>query len=225
MARRKDFSDDTVFSIWSSSVSHAIDKKFYPQGRNIYLRRKRTSGTAITVVDKLRKVPADSVRLFLNVYLDGEEVYTELIRLYEKELIEARMYPDSFADGLYQFYMNTARHIRKNEEIDLFFGMIAFVEDQHIVDQSSDEYAVNAAFMDLLLQQSEFLKSNTLNCTSIVAGITTDGLTTLEIDDPYPKTDLPMYELEREREGRAHRSAELSGEQIQSAGISGHTLL
>lgn len=68
MAKRKDFSSSAVFEAWSGRFSQGINKKFYQQGTGIYIRRKRTSNTAVSVVNKLRKVPVDSVRLSLSVY-------------------------------------------------------------------------------------------------------------------------------------------------------------
>lgn len=52
--------------------------------------------------------------------------------------------------------------------------------------------------MDLLSEQTEFLRPNVFNYNQLIVGITTEG-DVLTINDPFPNLDLPVYELSKSR--------------------------
>ena len=183
VAKRRDFSNDDTFAQWATGYSHSIDKKYMPQGDRIYIRRRRTANSAVSIVEKMRTYKPDQIDL--NLTVDGLE--NPLVSLYQDKLREAAVNPLSFSDGLYQFYMNTSRHIKAEHIEELFIEIISYVDEHR-------ENDVFNAFMDLLLQQMEFLKTDTLNYNLMLAGFTTDGQP-IEIQDPLPAIDFPIYKL------------------------------
>ena len=183
MAKRRDFSQDAVYNAWAESYIYSIDKKYMPQGDRIYIRRKRTANSALAIIDKLRKFKPEDINI--NLTVDGYS--NPIVSLYQDKLREARLNPLSFADGLYQFYMNTGRRIKTDHVEGLFLEIIAYVDEHR-------EYEIFNAFMDLLMQQMEFLKSDTLDYNLLLAGFTTDG-EPIEIQDPLPRIDFPIYKL------------------------------
>lgn len=183
MAKRRDFSRDEDFNRWVESYIYSVDKKYIVQGDRIYIRRKRTANSAVAIVDKLRKFKPEDINI--NLTVDGYS--NPIVSLYQDKLREARLNPLSFSDGLYQFYMNTGRRIKADHLEGLFLEIIAYVDVHR-------EYEIFNAFMDLLMQQMEFLKSDTLDYNLLLAGFTTDG-EPIEIQDPLPRIDFPIYKL------------------------------
>lgn len=107
----------------------------------------------------------------------------------------AKMQPERLADQLYKMLRDLGKEIKKRDSgIKEFFLFMSLFEENAVV---SDKYkSIYLAYMDLLLEQSEFLKPNLYDKHHIVAGVTTKGdilLTT----DPFPDIDLPVYELTR----------------------------
>ena len=59
---------------------------------------------------------------------------------------------------------------------------------------SSEHRNIFLAYMDLLIEQTEFLRPAQFNNNQLIAGITTEG-EPLVIADPFPNIDLPNYEV------------------------------
>ena len=73
--------------------------------------------------------------------------------------------------------------------------MSIFAEAYHIFEEHRQIFL---AYMDLLSEQTEFLRPQPFNHNQLIAGITTEG-EILTIDDPFPNLDLPVYEYARSR--------------------------
>lgn len=169
-----------------------IDKKYY--GTPSYLSRKHVVNTMSSVLNNIENISFDDLTSD-NFFICREVGFQFFSEKYRGALEFAKMQPERLADQLYKMLRDLGKEIKKKDGcIEEFFLFMSLFEENAVV---SEKYkSLYLAYMDLLLEQSEFLKPNLYDKHHIVAGVTTEGdilLTT----DPFPDIDLPVYELTR----------------------------
>ena len=87
--------------------------------------------------------------------------------------------------------------------LNLFFGIgYMFFNVNPILSEatriSTEHREIFLAYLDLMSEQTEFLRPNMFNYNQLIVGITTEG-DVLTVNDPFPNLDLPVYELSKSR--------------------------
>ena len=169
-----------------------IDKKYY--GTPSYLSRKHVVNTMSSVLKNIDDISFADLALD-NFYICREVGFRYLSEKYRGALEFAKMQPERLADQLYKMLRDMGKEIRSREGgIEEFFLFMSLFEENASV--SEKYHNIYLAYMDLMLEQTEFLKPNLYDINHMVAGVTTDGEVLLT-KDPFPDIDLPVYELVR----------------------------
>lgn len=184
--------NEEVKKIIDASHRH-IDKKYADDPS--YVIRKRVANTAGDVIRIVNDIPFSE--LAAEVYIICDEVGFKFFSEKYRNVIEfAKLQPDRLCDQLYKYLRDIARQIKKDNLLqDFFMFMSIFTEAYHIFEEHRQIFL---AYMDLLSEQTEFLRPQPFNHNQLIAGITTEG-EILTIDDPFPNLDLPVYEYARSR--------------------------
>lgn len=120
---------------------------------------------------------------------------TEFNRIYQAQLELALIDEERFVKDLHKFYKDTAKKIIDENLYSTYFQFRSFFcLRRYTYNDTPRQRAVAEAYMDLLLQQGEYLRDD-LN--KVVAGITTDGEPIL-VDDHMPFLDSITFTLEHE---------------------------
>lgn len=168
-----------------------IDKKYY--GDPSYLLRKRVVNTCGNVLNKIEDIPFSELTTDM-FFICNEVGFKYFSEKYRSALEFAKLQPEKLADQLYKMLRDTAREIKKNGKVEDFFLFLSLFEENTNV--SEKYYELHLAYLDILMEQTEFLKPNIYDKNIMVAGVTTDG-DILTTKDPIPDIDLPVYELTR----------------------------
>ena len=170
-----------------------IDKKYADDPS--YVIRKRVANTAGDVIRIVNDIPFSE--LAAEVYIICDEVGFKFFSEKYRNVIEfAKLQSDKLCDQLYKYLRDIARQIKKDNLLqDFFMFMSIFAEAYHIFEEHRQIFL---AYMDLLSEQTEFLRPQPFNHNQLIAGITTEG-EILTIDDPFPNLDLLVYEYARSR--------------------------
>lgn len=172
-----------------------LNKKYWHRGIAIYTLHRRVFNTAVSVLEIIEKVSFES--LSLNLYfLIEDKGFSELAESYKRTIEIAKMQPEKFIVQLYEFFLKQANIIKKQNLYSQFFEFVSLLLGLCNVSNGSDEFKVYNAYLNLLLEQTEFLRGNKFEINKIVAGIDTRGQI-IEVDDPYPNLDVAAYELEQ----------------------------
>ena len=104
------------------------------------------------------------------------------------------MAPDDFVRGLHKFFNNAGRMILEEglqREFAEFLSLSFMVSDEIRANEGSqsERSRVSTAYVCLLLQQTQYLKSEKFNFDRCVCGISSSG-EYLEIPDIYPLSDV-----------------------------------
>ncbi len=169
-----------------------IDKKYY--GTPSYLLRKHVANTVGSVLEKIEHISFEDLTLD-SFFICHEVGFLYFSEKYRGALEFAKVQPEKLADQLYKMLRDIGRTVKKKPEgIENFFLFLSLFEENTTV---SEKYrGLYLAYMDLLMEQTEFLKPDIYDKYHIVAGVTTDG-DILITKDPIPDIDLPVYELTR----------------------------
>ena len=175
------------------TVHRRIDKKYSDDPS--YVIRKRVANTAGDVIKIVNDLSFSE--LATEVYLICDEVGYKFFSSKYRNVIEfAKLHPDKLCEQLYKYLRDIARQIKKENLLqDFFMFMSVFAEATRILTEHREIFL---AYMDLLSEQTEFLRPDFFNYNQLIAGITTDD-EILTINDPFPNLDLPVYELTKSR--------------------------
>lgn len=180
--------------LWSFKKHKALNKKLKGKGLAQYVLKKRTLNTACAVVQKISNISFLELTLSLYVLCKDTQA-NKLARKYESMLELAKANKETFADNLYQFFNDTARYIKENNLQDYFLSFVAFFNEKRTQEIEEPKKTVYFAYMDLLLEQTEFLREDKFKYNQIWAGFNPDGKS-ITVYDPFPSSDLPVYESE-----------------------------
>ena len=154
------------------------------------IRRKRTINTALMIKQHLANI--NFMDLTTNQYFTVDKSAMPFIRKYEFQMEGAALDIEKFTDGLDAFYTKMAQEIKKGDNLEIFMALFhAWDERFHKLNDSHTQVLVGSCYMDLLLQQMEYLSDSP---GYIICGITTDG-ELITCADAFPNVDLPNYNI------------------------------
>ena len=160
-----------------------------------YIIRKRVVNTATEVIRKINNLEFSD--LATDIYLICDEVGYKFFSSKYRNVIEfAKLHPEKLFDQLYKYLREIAREIKKENLLQEFFMFMSVLSEATRI--SKEHREIFLAYLDLLSEQTEFLRPNVFNYNQLIVGITTEG-DVLTINDPFPNLDLPVYELSKSR--------------------------
>lgn len=179
---------------WYTRHAKRLDKKYYTKGESIYVLHRRTLQTAKSIIDLINDIPADD--LYLELYmLVKDKDFGNFVGRYQYVLEMAKEKPDIFAAQLYEFYVNMASKIKKNNYYLRFFEFMSYFQNEDMRVMDKKQQLVYRAYVNLLMNQTEFLRKNKFDLNKMVAGVTTKG-ELIEVDDICPSLDFCVHEIE-----------------------------
>lgn len=179
---------------WYTRHAKRLDKKYYTKGESIYVLHRRTLQTAKSIIDLINDIPADD--LYLELYmLVKDKDFGNFVGRYQYVLEMAKEKPDVFAEQLYEFYVNMASTIKKNNYYLRFFEFMSYFQNEDMRVMDKKQQLVYRAYVNLLMNQTEFLRKNKFDLNKMVAGVTTKG-ELIEVDDICPGLDFCVHEIE-----------------------------
>ena len=168
---------------------------------------ERTFNTACLVLKAVHSMPFSQLTrglFFLCKALPSKDLAHE----FEAQLELAGANPERFVFGLHPFYNDFIAKIRRENRFSELFGFIGSVVRICIENPSLVDACVMDAYMNLLLQVTEYLRPNKLNLESFVYGISTDGeLLTGPV--PHAFSDVPGIQLRRMETLRCSQAASI----------------
>lgn len=147
-----------------AEASHRrIDKKFADDPS--YVIRKRVVNAATEVIHKINNL--DFNNLATDIYLICDEVGYKFFSSKYRNVIEfAKLHPEKLFDQLYKYLRDIAREIKKENLLQEFFMFMSVLsEATHI---SLEHREIFLAYLDLLSEQTEFLRPNVFSVCSII---------------------------------------------------------
>ena len=184
---------DKEMQKWQEQQCRRIIRKYWNQGMPIFVRQHRTLNTALKIVARLSDIAF--VDVSLNLYFlcsDGSD-YSDFCHKYESMIELAKSNKDTFVQQLHHFYTQTALYIEKNCYYQMFFDFLSYFINRQHDDMSSIPFEVYSSYMDILLQQVEYLRPDKMNFNQLVVGIKSNGSGLLTAPDPMPNLDIPHY--------------------------------
>lgn len=166
-----------------------VDKKYY--GTPTYILRKHVINTMSAVLEKIENISFENLATD-NFFICNEIGFKYFSEKYRSALEFAKVQPERLADQLYKMLRDLGKSLKKNNQVEEFFLFLSLFEENEAI--SEKYHGLYLAYMDLLLEQTEFLKPNPFDKNNIVAGVTTNG-DILITKDPFPDIDTPVYEL------------------------------
>ena len=170
-------------------------ERFYKQFKTTPVLMRRALATALAIKNHLENVDFGELT-FTAFGVCSESTYKDLIRPFEQQLELAKIKEEEFVTHLHDFYQSTAKRIDKVS----FFELAAFVFERvleiPLSEREDKKYHVYCAYLDLIIQMSEYLHPNQSDYNEQVVGIKTDGKLICQ-QEPFPNLDIPMYEIER----------------------------
>ena len=171
-----------------------LDKKYYVKGESIYVLHRRTLQTAKSIIELINDISADD--LYLELYmLVKDKDFGNFVGRYQYVLEMAKEKPDIFVDQLYEFYVSMASTIKKNNYYQRFFEFLSYFQNEDMRVMETRQQLVYRAYVNLLMNQTEFIRKNKFDLNKMVAGVTTKG-ELIEVDDICPSLDFCVHEIE-----------------------------
>lgn len=149
------------------------------------IKKTNTKSTAKVVLENLENVKVEDVLMNLYIKTDSENA-KQFIKLYEQQMVLAIMDKDKFKSELYNFYMQTAKYIKKNNLYSDFLLLFHNVYKTKYFDRGGDYSNIQIAYMSLLVEQFCYLSSYKQR----LVGVSTKGKP-IYIPEPYLYMDYP----------------------------------
>ena len=170
-----------------------FDRKSASMPGPMKILQRRTLGTALQVIENVYDIPFE--KMTTANYFFCKDIRTEkFTRLYESQIDLAGMAPDDFVRGLHKFFNYAGRMILEEglqREFAEFLSLSFMVSDEIRANEGSqsERSRVSTAYVCLLLQQTQYMKSEKFYFDRCVCGISSSG-EYLEIPDIYPLSDV-----------------------------------
>ncbi|MEG1723767.1 MAG: hypothetical protein RR313_00095 [Anaerovoracaceae bacterium] len=173
-----------------------LDRKLQDKPLPMQVMQRRSMNTATTILIGLQDVPFDKLSCSLYFYCKDIKM-NQFTHYYESQLELAGANPERFAFGLHKFYNDVSHKIKKENLYEEFFEFLSLCTKSRFTARGKNvDVVVLNLYMDLLLQNLEYLRPNKFDFTSIVVGLKTTG-EIITATDIYPTLDMPGYEIER----------------------------
>lgn len=183
-------------------ISEQYKKRYLKQiaakPKPAWIQARRTFSTAVAILACLEDIPYETLVRSIYVYCKNNSL-NWLTREYEKQIELAGANPERFVFQLHKFYNDISRKIRKQKlytELMDFMGL--YVELSYTRTPEVNPAVVNA-YVNLLMQTTEYIRPSKFNFAQSIIGVTTDGQP-ICIAQLHPDWDLPSYEIEETME-------------------------
>ena len=168
-----------------------LNKKYKNKGLAIYTIRRRVFNSAMSILALIEPIPFADLSWDLYFLIENTD-FSVLANGYKGVLETAKVQPKKFIQQLYEFYRKTGKKIKEQGLTRQFFTflslLMSYSDDDLIKRERPIEHNVYVAYLNLLLEQAEFLRSNIFDHDKVVAGIDTHG-NVMEITDFAPNAD------------------------------------
>ena len=170
-----------------------LNKKYMNKGWSIYVPRRRVFNSAYVILEYIEKIPFEMLTLDL-YFLIADKGFEKVANDYKMAIEIAKTQPEKFMSELYDFYKKEAKYIKDNGLTEKYLEFVSMLQVQ--VEKDPDKRAIYYAFIQILLDQTPFLKKDVLDYNQVPVGISTDGKI-IEAVDLHPNFDIPVYEIEK----------------------------
>lgn len=178
--------------IWNHYYKKLLKRQ---AGKSLDMRilLNRTFGTAVSICARVQDISKEALNTNLDTFIQGIEP-NDIAKLFCEQIKLAKSNPDNFVFGLHGFYNDLMRTICEADRYrDLaHFMMIASEQYYNLKDRFPLD--LRAAYLDMVLQTTEYFKPGKLDLKINTYGISTSGKL-LTGSCPYPYSDLPSMEL------------------------------
>lgn len=170
-----------------------LNKKYLSKGWPIYVPRRRVFNSAYAILEYIEKIPFEKLTLDL-YFLISDRGFEKVANDYKMAIEIAKTQHEKFLFDLYDFYKKEAKYIKENGLIEKYLEFVSTLQVQ--VEKDPDKRAIYYSFIQILLDQTPFLKKDVLDYNQVPVGISTDGKI-IEMTDLHPNFDIPVYEIEK----------------------------
>lgn len=172
----------------------------------------RAFNSAIAILDLLHGIDFSKVTTSLFFYTKDIKMQ-DMTREYEAEIELAAIDPEKFAFGLHKFYTKMEKKIRKQDLYSEFFELhskcfrlnVSLREAETLESDEDIRTNVSLAFINLLMQQTDYLRPSKFDLNVRVYGRKTTG-EILTITDPIASLDSAELLFEEMAESGKYRS-------------------
>lgn len=179
------------FSWWKK-----LNKKIEGKPQPVQVLQKRTMNTAIATLEDLINVPFSELSMSLYFYCQDLQM-TQFTKLYESQVELAGANPEKFVFQLHSFFNEISTKIKKENLYQDFFEFSYLCSRVRLSPNlyRSINSKVIMAYLNLLLQTTEYLRPSKFDFSKNIVGISTVG-EVLTINDPFPLLDMGGYDLQ-----------------------------
>lgn len=170
-----------------------MDKKMRGKPQVVKIIMSRTFGSSMMILQCLRNISFGELTFALYDFCTDLE-FKEIVRLYDAELELAGINPEKFIFDLHPFYSKISNKIRKESKYREFAEFMGMVIRLHNEKKKVYNEQVVGAYLDLVYQTLEYLRTDKFDLTTFPYGVSTEGELLI---GPYPMaySDLPIIEF------------------------------
>ena len=174
-----------------------LEKRLVKKPEESKQLQRRTLHSALAVLRCLKDVPfSDFSRTLYFLCVDSKT--DEFTRYYEAQLELALIDEEKFVKNLHKFYSEMSKRIRDEDLFSRFFQFMSFFcIKRYNYNATTVHRAVSDSYVNLLLQQTEYLRPEKYNLKQRVMGLSTKGELILA-DDFMPFLDNITNTMEYE---------------------------
>ena len=174
-----------------------LEKRLVKKPEEVKTLHRRTLQSAKAIIRCLRGLDFSDFSRSL-FFLCADSKMDAFTREYEAQLELALIDEDKFVKNLHKFYLATAIRIERDGLYENFFQFMSFFcMKRYVYKNTSIQRSVSDSYVNLLLQQTEYLRKNKLDLSKRVIGVSTKG-DVLLADDYMPNLDAAINQLEYE---------------------------
>lgn len=173
-----------------------LNKKLKDKPQAVQVLQKRTMNTAIAILENLIDVPYTELSMSLYFYCQDVQM-TQFTRLYESQIELAGANPEKFVFQLHSFLNQISSKIKKENLYLEFFEFSYRCSRARLSPYllKSINPQVIMAYLNILLQTTEYLRPSKFDFSQNISGITTSG-EVITTKDPFPLLDMGGYDLQ-----------------------------
>ncbi len=152
------------------------------------VQHARTMGTVQMILEITKKIDVDTLIGDIFVWTD-DPIVQKMIKIYEAQLLLARVNPVEFANTLHSFYKSTRRFILDNNLQKDFLSFVYFVFSSLKKKDVTYRDSLDC-YLDILLQQFNYF----VMPPHLIYGLDSKSRW-LTRDEPFPYIDIALLEL------------------------------
>lgn len=170
-----------------------VEKKITGKPEPLQILQRRTMNTAMAILDGLLGIPYASLSASLYFYC-ADAGMVEFTRQFEAQIELAGANPERFFKQLHQFLTQIGKKIKKEKLLREYaeYMHVCFRLKQESDNRDKINEAVVNAYLNLLLQVTEYIRPTQFDLNQLVCGVSTDG-EPLTMQDPFPMLDMGGY--------------------------------